>query len=155
MRPEVRQEFERELTQWVEDGWLVPYNKWHGAVKGTIPLMAVVQENKSIVRPVIDIRELNSHLIPHIVDVDICGENVREWRRRCQRIAYLQIHVDQRDCLLWKKRQLRCRGAREVHMARSIFLVWAAHGPLTCVRLVACSNLLPEKISQRRLGLLG
>lgn len=44
---EARREYENELHQWVEDGWLVPYDESvHGPVKGTVPLMAVVQQNK-------------------------------------------------------------------------------------------------------------
>lgn len=47
IRPEARQEYVREVSQLITDGWLVPHDeRHHGAVKGTIPLMAAVQENK-------------------------------------------------------------------------------------------------------------
>ena len=45
--PEARQGYERQLTKWVTNGWLVPYDeRVHGQPKGTIPLMAVVQTNR-------------------------------------------------------------------------------------------------------------
>ena len=57
IQPDARQEYERELSQWIADGWLVPHDeRRHGPVKGTIPLMAVVQRNKEKVRPVLDFR---------------------------------------------------------------------------------------------------
>ena len=114
---EARQEYENELVQWIADGWLVPYNEnLHGPVRGTIPLMAVVQQNKQKVRPVLDFRELNSHLNLHTADADVCSEKIREWRRRGQRVAlidlrkaYLQIHVHQS---LWTYQTVVFRGKR-------------------------------------------
>lgn len=71
-------------------------------MKGTIPLVQLVQENKGKMRPVLDFRELNSHLSPHTADVDVFSKNVSKWRGRGQSVAlvdfrkaYLQIHVDQ------------------------------------------------------------
>ncbi|KAG0699585.1 hypothetical protein GWK47_002949 [Chionoecetes opilio] len=112
-----RQEYENELCQWIKDGWLVPYSKVvHGPVRGTIPLMAVVQRNKKKVRPVMDFRELKSYLDVHTADVDVCAEKIREWRRRGQRVAlldlrkaYLQIHVHQS---LWSYQTVVFRGMR-------------------------------------------
>ena len=105
---EARQEYDNELMQWIADEWLVPYNEnMHGPVKGTIPLMAVVQQNKQKVRPVLDFRELNTYLNLHTAEADVCAEKIREWRRRGQKIAlidlrkaYLQIHVHGRTKLL-------------------------------------------------------
>ncbi|KAK4312976.1 hypothetical protein Pmani_015641 [Petrolisthes manimaculis] len=112
-----RQEYENELCQWIQDGWLVPYNeRAHGPVKGTIPLMAVVQENKKKVRPVLDFRELNSYVDVHTAEADICAEKLREWRRRGQKVAlldlrkaYLQIHVHPS---LWSSQTVVFRGQR-------------------------------------------
>ena len=60
----------------------IPYDESvHGKVKGTIPLMAVIQPKKDKVRPVMDFRELNTHLGPHTADADVCSEKIREWRR--------------------------------------------------------------------------
>ena len=112
-----RQEYENELCQWIQDGWLVPYNeRVHGPVKGTIPLMAVVQQNKKKVRPVLDFRELNSYVDAHTAEADVCVEKLREWRRRGQKVAlmdlrkaYLQIHVHPS---LWSCQTVVFRGQR-------------------------------------------
>ena len=117
IRPEARQEYEHELSQWIADGWLVPHDeKHHGPVKGTIPLMAVVQRNKEKVRPVLDFRELNSHLSLHTAEADVCSEKIREWRRHGQktalldlRKAYLQIHVHPS---LWPYQTVMFKGKR-------------------------------------------
>ena len=114
---DVRQEYESELCQWIEDGWLIPYEESvHGPVRGTIPLMAVVQQNKKKVRPVLDFRELNSHLDAHTGEADVCAEKIREWRRQGRRVAlldlrkaYLQIHVHQS---LWSCQTVLFRGRR-------------------------------------------
>ena len=84
---EARPDYERELEKWVSNQWLVPYDEHvHGEVKGTIPLMAVIQQKKNKVRPVMDVRELNSHLDPHTADADVCDEKIREvapeWTKR-------------------------------------------------------------------------
>ena len=99
--PSARQEYEEALCKWADQGWLVPYDEEvHGKVKGTIPLMAVIQRVKRKVRPVMDFREVNCYLDPHTADTDVCGEKIREWRRCGRdvalldlRDAYLQIHV--------------------------------------------------------------
>ena len=46
---EAEEEFCKELDNWVKDGWLQPYDGEYDAV---IPLMTVIQKNKSKVRPV-------------------------------------------------------------------------------------------------------
>lgn len=116
IKPDIREEYERELLQWIEDGWLISYDeKLHGPPKGTIPLMAVIQQNKgNKVRPVLDFRELNSYLTPHTADADVCSEKIREWRRYGKdvglidlRKAYLQIHV---DSTLWPYQTVVFRG---------------------------------------------
>lgn len=38
------------------------------------PLMAVVQQNKENVRPLLDFRELNFHLNLHTVEANVCSE---------------------------------------------------------------------------------
>ena len=71
---EARQEYDNELMQWIADEWLVPYNEnmlW--PVKETIPLMAVVQQNKQNVRPVLDFRELSTYLNLHTAEADVCA----------------------------------------------------------------------------------
>ena len=98
---EARYEYERELSKWVANQWLIPYDESvHGEVRGTIPLMAVIQPKKDKVRPVMDFRELNAYLDPHTADADVCNEKIREWRKCGRNVslldlrdAYLQIHV--------------------------------------------------------------
>ena len=57
-----RLSYEAEIEEWTKNGWLDHYddNKL-GPAKGLIPRMAIVQQNKYKVRPVMDFRELNSH----------------------------------------------------------------------------------------------
>jgi len=48
-------EYEAEINEWIANGWLKPYDdRRYGPAKGLIPLMAVIQQNKAKVRPVID-----------------------------------------------------------------------------------------------------
>ena len=68
-----KQEFDDELQSWIENRWLVPYREAeYGPPRGLIPLMAVEQKNKTKVRPVLDFREIKSHVVPH-TDVDVDG----------------------------------------------------------------------------------
>lgn len=92
-----------ELALWVEEGWLVPYDKAkHGEVRGLVPLMAVRQANKQgKVRPVMDYREVNEHVLCYPgQDAAVCDEKLRRWRRLGGDVslldlkkAYLQLHV--------------------------------------------------------------
>ena len=63
--------------------------------------MAVVQENKGKVRPVLDYRELNEYVSSHTAESVVCGEAIRRWRQLGSNLkivdmrkAYLQIRVD-------------------------------------------------------------
>ena len=77
--------------------------------------MAVVQENKKRVRPVLDFRELNEYVECHTgSEVAVCDETLRKWRRLPGnlklvdlRSAYLQIHVDES---LWPYQQVLYKG---------------------------------------------
>ena len=67
---DARDSYEKELQRWIDDGWLLPYDEQaHGPAKGLIPLMAVVQHNKRKVRPVMDFRELNTHIDAFTADM--------------------------------------------------------------------------------------
>ena len=115
--PAARQEFDQELDSWISNGWLVPYDEQqHGPPRGLVPLMAVLQTNKAKVRPVLDYRELNSHVTAHTADADVCADQLRKWRRHGTNIAvvdlkkaYLQLRVDQR---LWPFQTVVIRGQR-------------------------------------------
>ena len=97
-----RDAYENEILQRQQNGWLLPYSEEElGPPKGLIPLMAVVQERKLKVRPVLDYRELNGFVDAFTANAEVCAQNLREWRRQGVnmslldlRNAYLQIHVD-------------------------------------------------------------
>ena len=97
----VRSSYEEEIQEWIANGWLEPYDdKKMGPAKGLIPLMAIVQQNKDKVRPVMDFRELNSHVDAFTANADVCADKIREWRRLGTNVAivdlrrtYLQIRV--------------------------------------------------------------
>ena len=89
--------FKSEVERWIENGWLVKTNR---SGDGVIPLMAVVQEKKNKVRPVLDFRELNEFVECSGADPDVCEEKLRSWRQKslnCAlldlRDAYMQIGV--------------------------------------------------------------
>lgn len=113
----VRSEYEMELEKWIAEGWLRPYDEEKlGPARGLIPLLAVVQLNKEKVRPVMDFRELNSHVEALTADADVCAERLRQWRRRGVntsmidlKTAYMQIHVDE---ALWPYQTVVFRGRR-------------------------------------------
>ena len=102
----VKQAYDRELRAWIDKGWLVPHREEEvGRARALIPLMAVDQPHKGKVRPVLDFRELNSHISVHAADADVCAEQLRRWRQHGASLAvvdlkhaYLQLHVDRR---LW------------------------------------------------------
>ena len=114
---EARMMYEDELEKWIADGWLVPYEKEeHGPVKGLILLMAVIQQNKGKVRPVLDFRELNTRVDAFTADADVCADKLREWRKQGVNVsvidlekAYLQIRIHHS---LWPHQTLVFKGRR-------------------------------------------
>ena len=113
MRPDVESQFEAEVTEWINKGWLRPHV---GDVDGIVPLMAVVQANKGKVRPVMDFRELNQHVESHTGTSNVCAETLRKWRKMHGRFsmldlrsAYLQLHVDEG---LWRHQVVEFKGKR-------------------------------------------
>ena len=109
-----KEEFEKEVERWIEEGILVP---WSEEVDiGIIPLMAVEQPTKNKVRPVLDFRELNAHVECHTGDemIDVCSESLRQWRQVQGettlvdlKSAYLQIRVSKK---LWKYQLVKYKG---------------------------------------------
>lgn len=113
IRDDVAPQYDRVVESWIEKGWLQPYD---GPCDGIIPLLAVVQENKNKIRPVLDYRELNQFVSSHTAESEVCGEKLRCWRRMGNRVsvldlrdAYLQIHIDED---LWKFQVVEHRGRR-------------------------------------------
>ena len=66
-----KEEFEREVDRWVEEGILMPWGE--RVESGILLLMAVEQQTKGKVRPVLDFRELNEseecHTGDNVADV--------------------------------------------------------------------------------------
>ena len=112
-----RSSYEEEIQEWIANGWLEPYDdKKMGPAKGLIPLMAIFQQNKDKVRPVMDFRELNSHVDAFTANADVCADKIREWRRLGTNVAivdlrraYLQIRVHES---LWPYQTVIFRGQR-------------------------------------------
>ena len=116
IKADVRKRYNDEVGRWIERGWLVPAGDIPNG--GVLPLMAVVQANKDKVRPVLDYRELNKHVLSHTRDAAVCGEKLREWRKMpksCSMLdlkdAYLQLEVDES---LRRFQQVVHRGKRYV-----------------------------------------
>ena len=80
LTPQDMEKYDREVERWIEEGIL---QEWPHEVGGVLPLMAVVQETKHKVRPVLDFRELNQYVECHTGDdvIDVCGDKLREWRQ--------------------------------------------------------------------------
>ena len=107
--------YDEEVNDWIKQGWLVEYDEAAmGPVKGLIPMMAVIQEAKDKVRPVMDFRELNGYIDAHTREADVCAHKVREWRRYGTKLAmvdlkkaYLQIRVSSE---LWPYQTVKFNG---------------------------------------------
>ena len=84
---EQEEKFSAAVDEWVENGWLVDHDTdKHGAPACILPLMAVLQEHKlnqsMPVRPVLNYRRLNEHIVCHPgADSPVCEEKLRTWRR--------------------------------------------------------------------------
>ena len=113
----LQSEYERELPAWIQNGWLIPYPESElGPPKGLIPLMAILEESKLKVRPVMDYRELNEHVNAYAANADMCVQTMREWRQQGPKAAivdlcraYLQIHIDKS---LWPFQTVKIKGQR-------------------------------------------
>ena len=112
-----RLSYEAEIEEWITNGWLEPYDDEKlGPAKGLIPLMAIIQQNKDKVRPVMDFRELNSNVDAFTASADVCADKIREWRRLGTNVAivdlrraYLPIRVHES---LWSYQTVIFRGQR-------------------------------------------
>ena len=113
IKPNIQDPFEAELQTWITNGWLIPAENEKYA---SIPVMAVEQINKSKVRPVLDFRELNKHVVCNTADSVVCDETIRSWRNKKGNLAildlskaYLQLHVSKG---LWKYQVIGFKGKR-------------------------------------------
>ena len=78
--------------------------------------MAIVQQNKDNVRPVMDFREFSSHVDAFTANADACADKIREWLRLGTNVpivglrrACLQIRVHES---LWPYQTVIFRGQR-------------------------------------------
>ena len=59
----VRIAYKQQLDAWIKDGWLIPYpDQKLRPPRGLIPLMAIIQQDKSKMQPVIDYHEFNQYI---------------------------------------------------------------------------------------------
>ena len=107
----IEDRFNEEVEKWIENGWLVEYK---GEVKSGLPLMAVIQEYKDKVRPVLDYKKLNEYVSSHTAESAVCQESMRKWRKMGSNVkildlrnAYLQLHVS-KD--LWPYQVVKFKG---------------------------------------------
>ncbi len=67
----IKEDFEREVDKWIDEGMLVPWEK--EVEVGILRLMAVLQPTKGKAKPVFEFREVNSYVEGHtggeVVDV--------------------------------------------------------------------------------------
>ena len=92
-----RDAYNAEVARWIKEGWLKPCDQ---PKSGIIPMLAVRQEVKNKVRPVMDFRELNIFIQSHTAECEVCPETLRKWRLMGNQLgivdlknAYLQLHV--------------------------------------------------------------
>ena len=100
---ETRNKFDEEIDAWIKEGILVQTND---NVEGILPLIAVVQQKKDKVRPVLNYKSVNESVSSHTGDAQECRSELRRWRKMGDNVAvvdlkraYLQIHVEES---LWK-----------------------------------------------------
>ena len=112
-----RDAYESEILQWQQNGWLLSYSEEElDPPKGLIPLMAVMQEQKQKVRPVLDYQELNGFVDAFTANAEMCAQKLREWQQQGVNVllldlrnVYLQINVDK---ALWPFQIVIFRGQR-------------------------------------------
>ena len=108
MDKDIEKGFLKEIEEWITSGWLWLYS---GCCNGIVPLMAVVQDNKDKVQPVLDFWELNQFMLSHTGESIVCSDKIRKWWKLGTNLslldlrkAYLQIHV---HSSLWKFQVVR------------------------------------------------
>ena len=73
----IKHNYKKEIEGWIEKKWLQKYEaKKKGPIKGLVPLLAVVQQNKGKVRPVLDFRELNTFIEAFTANTDACADKL-------------------------------------------------------------------------------
>ena len=85
----LRREYESEIEEWIQNGWLQETTELPN--NSTLPIMAVEQESKDKVRPVLDSRELNQFVSSHTTEGEVCQETLRKWRRMGEKVVLLDL----------------------------------------------------------------
>ena len=76
----------------IGNGWLVPFPEDKlGPLKGLIPLMAALQQNKKKVRPVIDYWELNHHVDTFTANAVVCAAKLHDWWQKGANVSLLDL----------------------------------------------------------------
>ena len=84
MSDHVQDAHKEELSMWQCNGWLLLYPKEDlGPSKGLIPLMAVVQEHKQKVQPVLDFWVLNSFVEAFTTNTGVLAKTQRVVATMC------------------------------------------------------------------------
>ena len=144
---EIREDDEWELRTWMSNGWLVPYKEEELGPhpKGLTPLMAVLQQHKSKVRPVMDFLQLNCHVDVFTATTDVCTAKLCEWQQNIPMLdlkrAYLQVHVQK---TLWPFQTVKNGGQRYCLTCLGFGLNVA---PLTMKAIVSAVLLQAEAVS--------
>ena len=96
---EIREDYKQELHSWMSNGSPIQRGRT-GTPKGLIPLMAVLQQHKSKVRPVMDFRQLNCYVDVFTANTNVCAAKLHQWWQKCSNVslldlkrAYLQVRV--------------------------------------------------------------
>ena len=113
----IKRDYEKEIEGWIEKKWLQKHEaKKHGPIKGLVPLMAVVQQNRGKVQPVLDFRELNTFIEAFTANTDVYADKLRDWRQFGENVsiidlssAYMQLKIDEK---LWAYQTVMFRGQR-------------------------------------------
>ena len=114
---QVQQEYRHEQETWLNNGWLLPYPEEElGPLKALIPLMAVVQQNKSKLRTVLDFCQLNGYVDAYTMHANVWVQKLTDWRKKGSNVsmlnlwrAYLQVHVHKS---LWSYQTVIFEGKR-------------------------------------------
>ena len=109
--------FDEEMSAWIDENILVPWEEQYGQIRNVIPLMGVRQQkgDKVKVRPVLDFRYLNDYVKSEPASATpLCRERLRQWRQKgpnCAVVdlkrAYLQVKIDPK---LWCYQAVRWKG---------------------------------------------
>lgn len=62
-----------------------------GSFKGLIPLIAILQQKKVKVCPVMDYHKLNHHIDAFAANADVCADKVCEWRYKGSNVSLLDL----------------------------------------------------------------